>query len=54
MAQMAGKGGAMSRTLSAMMGLIAFSIAIPSFAHDQAEAEKAVSAIVATYEKYNS
>jgi uncharacterized protein (TIGR02246 family) len=38
-----------------IMGLIAFTIAIPAFAHDQAEAEKAVAAIVATYiEKYNS
>ena len=47
-AQMAGKGRAMSRILSAIIGLIAFAIAIPSFAHDQAEAETAVATIVAT------
>jgi len=45
----------MSRTLSAIVGLVALAIAIPSFARDQAETEKAVAAIVATYiEKYNS
>jgi uncharacterized protein (TIGR02246 family) len=45
----------MSKLLSATIGLIAFAIAMPSFAHDQAEADKAVAAIVATYtEKYNS
>jgi uncharacterized protein (TIGR02246 family) len=54
-AQMAGKGEAMSRILTAIVGLTAFAIAIPSFARDQAEAEKAVAAIVGTYiEKYNS
>ena len=43
------------KILSAIVGLIALAIAIPSSAHDQAEAEKAVAAIVATYiEKYNS
>ena len=45
----------MSKLLSAMIGLIAFAIATPAFAHDQAEAEKAVAAVVATYvEKYNN
>jgi uncharacterized protein (TIGR02246 family) len=54
-AQMTGKEEAMSKPLSAIIGLIAFAIATPSHAHDQAEAEKAVAAIVATYiEKYNS
>src|SRR5215472_1430409 len=52
---MAKKGREMSKILPAITGLIAFGIAIPSFAHDQAEAEKAVAATVATYiEKYNS
>jgi uncharacterized protein (TIGR02246 family) len=54
-AQLLEKGGEMSRRLSAMIGLIAFAIATPAFAHDQAEAEKAVAAVVATYvEKYNN
>jgi len=45
----------MSKILSATIGLFALAIAIPSFAHDQAEAEKAVAALVATYiEKYNN
>lgn len=45
----------MSKIPSAIIGLIAFAISPPSFAHDQAEAEKAVGAIVATYiQKYNS
>jgi uncharacterized protein (TIGR02246 family) len=44
----------MSKLLSTLTGLIAVVIATPSFAHDQAEAEKAVAANVATYiEKYN-
>jgi uncharacterized protein (TIGR02246 family) len=52
---MAKKGGTMSKLLSAIIGLIALAIATPSYAHDQAEAEKAVAAVVATYiEKYNS
>jgi uncharacterized protein (TIGR02246 family) len=47
--------GAMSRKLSAIIGLTGFFITIPSFAHDQAEAEKAVAAVVATYiDKYNN
>jgi uncharacterized protein (TIGR02246 family) len=47
--------GAMYRPLSAIIGLTAFVITVPSFAHDQAEAEKAVAAVVATYiEKYNN
>lgn len=45
----------MSRILSAIIGLTVFVVSIPSFAHDQAEAEKAVAALVATYiEKYNN
>lgn len=53
-ARMAGKGGAMSKILSTTIGLIALAIATPSLAHNQAEAEKAVAALVATYiEKYN-
>jgi len=45
----------MSKILSATIGLFALAIAIPSSAHDQAEAEKAVAALVATYiEKYNN
>ena len=45
----------MSRMLRAIIGLTASFITIPSFAHDQAEAEKAVAAVVATYiEKYNN
>ena len=45
----------MPRPFSAIIGLMAFAITMPSFAHDQAEAEKAVAATVATYiEKYNS
>ena len=49
------KGGEMAKQLSAMIGLIAFAIATPAFAHDQAEAEKAVATVVATYvEKYNN
>ena len=45
----------MSRVLGAIFGLTAFLIAIPSFAHDQAEAEKAVATVVTTYiEKYNN
>jgi len=45
----------MSKILSATIGLFALAIAIPSFAHYQAEAEKAVAALVATYiEKYNN
>jgi uncharacterized protein (TIGR02246 family) len=47
--------GTMSRILSAIIELTVFSVTIPSFAHDQAEAEKAVAAVVATYiEKYNN
>jgi hypothetical protein len=54
-AQLLEKGGEMSKRLSTMIGLIAFAIATPAFAHDQAEAEKAVAAVVATYvEKYNN
>ena len=54
-AQWLKKGGEMSKRLSAMIGLIAFAIATPAFAHDQAEAERAVAAVVATYvEKYNN
>ena len=45
----------MSRILSVIIGLTVFFITIPSFARDQAEAEKAVAAVVATYiEKYNN
>ncbi len=45
----------MSKIPSAIIGLIAFGIAIPSLAHDQADVEKAVAAVVATYiERYNS
>jgi uncharacterized protein (TIGR02246 family) len=45
----------MSRGLGAIFGLTAFLITMPSFAHDQAEAERAVAAVVATYiEKYNN
>jgi uncharacterized protein (TIGR02246 family) len=45
----------MSKILSAIIGLMAFAIAAPSFAHDQTEAEKAVAVVVSTYiEKYNS
>ena len=45
----------MFRIFSAIIGLTGFVITIPSFAHDQAEVEKAVAAVVATYiEKYNS
>ena len=46
----------MSRILGAIVvGLTVFVITIPSFAHDQAEAAKAVAAVVATYiEKYNN
>ena len=45
----------MSSILSAIVGLIAFAISMPSHAHEQAEAEKAVAAVVAAYiEKYNS
>jgi uncharacterized protein (TIGR02246 family) len=46
---------AASRILGAIVGLTVFVITTPSFAHDQAEAEKAVAAVVATYiEKYNN
>jgi uncharacterized protein (TIGR02246 family) len=45
----------MYRTMSAIIGLTAFVITVPSFAHDQPDAEKAVAAVVATYiEKYNN
>jgi uncharacterized protein (TIGR02246 family) len=45
----------MSRILSAVIGLPVLMITVPSFAHDQAEAEKAVGALVATYvEKFNN
>src|ERR1700759_3025842 len=54
-AQMAEKGRTMAKILNAITGLIVLGTAIPSFAHDQSEAEKAVAAVVATYiEKYNS
>jgi uncharacterized protein (TIGR02246 family) len=49
------KEGAMSRISSAIFGLSVSLITIPSFAHDQPEAEKAVATVVATYiEKYNN
>ena len=45
----------MPRILSAIFGLAISLITMPSFAHDQAEAEKAVATVVATYiEKYNN
>ena len=45
----------MSRIICAILGLTVLVITGPSFAHDQAEAEKAVAALVATYiEKFNN
>ena len=45
----------MARIFGAILGLTAFVLTTRAFAHDQAEAEKAVAAVVTTYiEKHNN